>query len=334
MSQAKWGQGGGGENACAIEVRDPISGNASLPQKPFSSLLYLQRHWYEEDPNFRNLPILAGLGRSGKRGKPERAKQAPAEADLAAAERAKASGDSGVREAAAAAKAAAGAAGVAGAAAAAGSAAASDPGGGAAKEASKEGLASAELGGPKTAGDAGVASDASGGIAAAAEGENDGAAGDFDAFSDGFDALDGAALDTYPEDTDEEAALSAELDSLEAAWGDGEEATGDLEGFEAASGDERTLADLERAEAEQELTEREGTRTDANPGVALTDSARERLPPSFTLRLIPARHRTLMCHMWRLAAFAATLKHILPASSTRVRQRTALGSEGVHCTTF
>ena len=293
MRQAKWGPGGGGENACAIEVQDPISGNASLPQKPFSSLLYLQRHWYEEDPRFRNLPILAGLGRSAKRGKPEGTKQALAEADLAAAERAQASGDTGMVEAAA--KAAAGAAGVAGAAAAAGSAAASDPGGAAAKDASEDRAALAELDTLEPVGGAGEASAASDGIdaaaaaaAAAEEDQGEDIAGELDE----FEALDEEDLDYFPEEADEETALSAELDDLEAASDDGEESLGGLEGFDATSGDEKALADLETAEAEQAAAEREDLSNDAHAEVALKDPARERLPLSFTLRSILARQYT------------------------------------------
>ena len=301
MRQAKWGPGGGGENACAIEVQDPISGNASLPQQPFSSLLYLQRHWYEEDPRFRNLPILAGLGRSAKRGKPEGAKQALAEADLAAAERNQASGDTGMVEEAA--KAAAGAAGVAGAAAAAGTAAASDPG-------------FAELDALKPAGKAGEASDASSGIdaaaaAAAEEEEEEDAAGELEE----LEALDEEDLDYLPEEADEETALSAELVELEAASGDGEETLGGLGGFEATSGDEKALADLEAVEAEQAATEREDLRKDADAEVASSDPARERLLHSFTMRAILASRCTP--HVQHVeAGRPCTLTRHLPANST------------------
>ena len=297
MRQAKWGPGGGGENACAIEVQDPISGNASLPQKPFSSLLYLQRHWYEEDPHFRNVPILAGLGKSAKREQPEWAKQALAEADLAAEERTQASGDAGVSEASSAAKAAAGAVSVAGAATAVERAAASDPGGGAVGKVSKEGLAFAELDAPKTAGEAGEASDVSEGIdaavaAAAADGEEEeAAAGDVD----GFDALDEDGLDTYPDEADEDTTFLAELDGLEAASGDGEEILGDLESFETAGGDEEALADLadlETVEAKQGAIEQENLHRDADAELDLSNPARERLPLSYSTRLIPACHST------------------------------------------
>ncbi len=326
MRQAKWGPGGGGENACAIEVQDPISGNASLPQQPFSSLLYLQRHWYEEDPRFRNLPILAGLGRSAKRGKPEGAKQALAEADLAAAERAQTSGDSGGVEAAV--KAAAGAAGVAGAAAAAGSAAASDLDGTAAKDASEDRAASAELDMLKPAGGAGEASAASDGFdaaaaaaAAAEEDEGEDIAGELDE----FEALDEEDLDYFPEEADEETALSAELDDLEAAPDDGEESLGGLEGFDATSGDEKALADLETAEAEQAATEREGLRRDADAELDLSDPTRERLRLSFTCpqSRLGSIHIMcnmgsiyIMCNMRKLRARAAILTRHLPANST------------------
>ena len=326
MRQAKWGPGGVGENACAIEVQDPISGNASLPQQPFSSLLYLQRHWYEEDPRFRNLPILAGLGRSAKRGKPEGAKQALAEADLAAAERAQTSGDSGGVEAAV--KAAAGAAGVAGVAAAARSAAASDLDGAAAKDASEDRAASAELDMLKPAGGAGEASAASDGFdaaaaaaAAAEEDEGEDIAGELDE----FEALDEEDLDYFPEEADEETALSAELDDLEAASDDGEESLGGLEGFDATSGDEKALADLETAEAEQAATEREGLRRDADAELDLSDPTRERLHLSFTCPqsrlgsiyiMCNMGSIYIMCDMRKLRARAAILTRHLPANST------------------
>ena len=335
MRQAKWGPGGGGEDACAIEVQDPISGNASLPQKPFSSLLYLQRHWYEEDPRFRNLPILAGLGKSAKRGKPEGAKQALAEADLAAAERAQASGDTGMVEAAV--KAAASAAGAAGAAAAAGSAAASDPAGAAAKDASKDRAASAELDTLKPAGKAGEASDASDGIDAAAaataaeEDEEVDAAVDLDE----FEALDEEDLDYFPEEADEENALLAELDDPEAVSGDGEEALGGLEGFEATSGNEKALADLKIVEAEQAATEWEGLRKDADAEVGLSDPARERLPLSFTLRSIPAGQH--VPHVQHVEA-ESTCSHLDPSPAHKqlfsALQRYSLSSEGIHCLAF
>ena len=60
--QAKWGPRQEGQGDCQVEVEDPISGNMSLPQKPFGNMMYLQRFWVEEDPFFKKLPILAGLG--------------------------------------------------------------------------------------------------------------------------------------------------------------------------------------------------------------------------------------------------------------------------------
>ena len=61
--QAKWGPRQEGQSHCAVEVKEPITGNMTLPQQPFGNLGYLQRFWVQEDPFFDRLPILAGLGR-------------------------------------------------------------------------------------------------------------------------------------------------------------------------------------------------------------------------------------------------------------------------------
>ena len=61
--QAKWGPRQEGQPPCKIEVKEPITGNMTLPQRPFGNLAYLQRFWVQEDPDFDNVPILAGLGR-------------------------------------------------------------------------------------------------------------------------------------------------------------------------------------------------------------------------------------------------------------------------------
>ena len=61
--QAKWGPRPEGQPPCKIEVKEPITGNMTLPQRPFGNLAYLQRFWVQEDPYFGGVPILAGLGR-------------------------------------------------------------------------------------------------------------------------------------------------------------------------------------------------------------------------------------------------------------------------------
>jgi len=75
--QAKWGPRQEGQHNCEIEVKEPITGNMTLPQKPFGNLAYLQRFWVQEDPYFTNIPILAGLS-DQKRKEKDRPKTAAA----------------------------------------------------------------------------------------------------------------------------------------------------------------------------------------------------------------------------------------------------------------
>ena len=57
--QAKWGPSQKDQGACKIEVDEPITGNPTLPQKPFGNLAYLQRFWVQEDPYYDMVPALA-----------------------------------------------------------------------------------------------------------------------------------------------------------------------------------------------------------------------------------------------------------------------------------
>ena len=78
--QAKWGPRQEGQPHCKIEVKEPITGNLTLPQEPFGHLGYLQRFWVQEDPYFDKTPILAGLGRQ-EEAEPDEAAAAPSAAD-------------------------------------------------------------------------------------------------------------------------------------------------------------------------------------------------------------------------------------------------------------